>query len=168
MGGSAGAPPIQNTGKPVEVPPFGNPYQGGSIPTPVQPPQSSKGGTMAGIPELEQLFSAPQGGASVFAPSQSFPQPPINAARPAVVDNGMRLLPMPGGQVLGGPRPPVGPQPGGGFNQLGPFAEFMRRLLERGDINPGREPRQMGLNAGAGGGGWKGDPKTPNDTQTYA
>jgi len=158
MGGSAEAPPIQQQGTPVQVPPFGDPYQGGAIPTPVQPPQSSKGGTMAGLPSLDALFSAPQGGASVFAPSQSFPQPPINAARTAAQPGGdsrMRLLPVGSGI-------PAGPWPGpGAWNQPGPFARLMQMALRAAE-GPMKEPSPPFVERP------RGDPKTPNDTVTYA
>lgn len=73
MGGSGGAPALPPGNAPIPVGPM--PLNPTTNPFP-QPalPQSMKGGTMQGLPSLQDVFNQPQGAAPLFPNSQSFPQ----------------------------------------------------------------------------------------------
>jgi len=100
-GGPPPSPPLPPGNEPIPVGPMPvlgqpNPFQ------PLSQPQSVKGGSLQGLPGLQDVFNLPQGANPLFPNSQSFPQAPL-------MRSGQFPWPLPQPDLRVGPMLPVGP-----------------------------------------------------------
>lgn len=110
---------------PIPVPPFGQPSPNQGPQAPSGPSAGMKGGSLAGIPDLQTLFNA--GPPELFPNTLSFPRqgPGVTTAPPISMPGGP-FLGTPGDPVLGAPVIPA--QPAAPATPAAPMSAFMQML----------------------------------------